>query len=274
MKKLLSILIFLSAFLLFVSNANAAINFSIEEPIVNQDQIEIGVSFANATNTNCPNQICYLQGLIKASSSTRYFGFTKNNTDQWIDYIANPDPNLIQSSFFKVQLENGSWSGKLMMKFNSDDVDYKGPGSYDLKIKRYTGNSSDGVDSNIRSIQLDLTIPTPTPTPTPTLSPTVAPTPIRTPTPIPTPTKTPIPSPAKTLTPRATPFPTVAVLGEATVDSPLATFSPTPVIKKENQGKFPFIAGALIVSGLAFIGGSCYLAFGKRGKVPEHESLI
>ena len=275
MKKILSILISLFILLLHISDVSATIDFSIEDPIVNQDQIEIGVSFANATNTNCPNQICYLQGLIKASSSPRYFGFTKNNTDQWIDYISSPDPNLIQSSFFKVQLENGSWSGKLVMKFNADDINYKGPGNYDLKIKRYTGNSGDGTDSNIHSIQLDLAIPTPTPTPEPSATPTPTPTP----TPAPTPTKTPTPVPTKKPTPKptATSTPDDLVDQSSTPTDVLgASSSPTPTPEsKETQdsSKPKILALVFIALGVLSIGGASYSIWYKS-KNPPHQNVI
>lgn len=105
------------------------------------------------------------------------------------------------------------------------------------------------------------------------------------PTPTPTPTKTLVPTPAKTPTPKPTPSQMANILGEATVDPPrdiaglalendTPTFSPTPSSGEESHGKSPYIAGALIVSGLAFIGGSFYMAFKNRKWVVEDKTLI
>ena len=99
------------------------------------------------------------------------------------------------------------------------------------------------------------------------------------PTPTPTPTKTPVPTPTKTPTPKATrsptPEPTTEVLGVGTFNpEPSPTAASTEKKESENQDKFPLIAVILILSGLAFIGGSCYMAFGKKGKAPGEKSLI
>lgn len=77
-----TLIISLFLLLLFASDANASIVFTVSNAIVNQDQVEIDVSLSDATNTSCPDQTCYLQGMMKSSLSTRYFGFTKNNVDQ------------------------------------------------------------------------------------------------------------------------------------------------------------------------------------------------
>jgi len=208
-------------------------------------------------------------------SGTNYFGFTQNNSGNWIGTVTD---RSLYFTITKTDLVDASWSGKLKVKPDSSDSAYSGPGEYLFKIGRYTSVGDSSADWS-NELGIKITGPTPAPTldPTPTLAPTSTPTP--------TPIKTPDPTPTKTPTPKPISSQTVAVLGETTVDSPrdinglglqneLATFSPTPGSEKGSQGKFPFIAFGLIVSGLTFIGGSCYLAFGKRGKAPEEESLL
>ncbi len=83
---------------------------------------------------------------------------------------------------------------------NPSQAEYPGPGSYKLRIRRYTssGNSAATEETPV-DVQLSYALPTSTPTPTPT--PSATPTPTRTPTPTkpPTPTPTRVPTATPTL---------------------------------------------------------------------------
>ena len=101
---------------------------------------------------------------------------------------------------------------------------------------------------------------TPTPVPTaPTATPTIPPTPTRTPTPVPLPTSTPEPTATPTPVP-PTATPVVAV--------PEPTVAPTPPPVSEPSGISIWLIAAIVIAGLAVIGGGAYFILGRRKPAP------
>src|SRR3989344_2319879 len=195
-------------FLLIFSTrpANAAIQFLLFDPIISGLELSLTASISGLTSTSCSTENkCFLQGTLRSVGAAKYFGQTQNNINSWIDYIGSPELEYIQSTFFQFQPEVGSWSGQLKMRYSPSDDEYKGPGDYEIKFKRFSGKSvSSSGESNTLVMSLTTAIPTPTPTAIPTSTSTPIPTP--TPTAIPTSTSTPIPTPPPTAT--ETPSPT------------------------------------------------------------------
>jgi len=248
-KKLLVAFLFFAFLNLSFPKVASAVEFTISDAVVSQDQIDVGVSLTEATNTNCPNQTCYLQGILRFSLGNRYFGFTKNNNDQWITYLSEPESDFIQNNFFKITITAGNWSGRLYLRFDSNDTNYEGPGNYELKVRRFTGNSKSGSDSNILAIHLDLSTPTPTPTSNPTNTPTPTPTPTSIPTATPLKTKTPTPTAKSSVKPGSLPSSSPEVLGQTNAPTPTASSSPAP----ESVSSFSVLPFVLVGLGIVSI---------------------
>lgn len=229
-----------ASFLIFfrATHAHAAIQFLIFEPVLSGLEITLSASISSLTSTSCNSEgKCFLQGTLRQTGASKYFGQTQNNLGSWIDYVSSPELEYIQSNFSQFVPESGSWSGQLKMRFSVNDEEYKGPADYELKLRRFSGKStSPAGDSNTLIVSLTAAIPTPTPTPTPvpTATPTQTPTPTPTSTPTSTPTATVTVTPTKTVTP--TPSPTIDltgldVLGSSDSASPSADYivPPQPV---------------------------------------------
>ncbi len=175
MKSKLIILILF--FLFFEVRPAFAISFTISNPQQNGEEVVINVSLSGLTSTSCPNSYCYLQAAFTNPSPIKYFGSTKNHNSQWYDYISSPSTSYIQSNFFAFQPISEAWSGQLSLKINIQSSNYHGPGTYNIKAWRYSGNSSSAAgDSGSISVNLQDTTPTPIPTPSPTSTPSPIPT--------------------------------------------------------------------------------------------------
>ncbi|MBI2326043.1 hypothetical protein HYU91_01515 [Candidatus Collierbacteria bacterium] len=204
-------------FLLIFStrSANAAIQFLLFDPIISGLEFSLTASISGLTSTSCSTENkCFLQGTLRSVGAAKYFGQTQNNINSWIDYVSSPELEYIQSTFFQFQPEAGSWSGQLKMRYSPSDDEYKGPGDYEIKFKRFSGKSvSSSGESNTLVMSLTAAIPTPTPTQTPTSTPT------------PTSTTTSTPSPTLTPTLTSTPTPTPS----PSASKPSLTEAPTPI---------------------------------------------
>ncbi|SRR5258708_6467281 len=266
MKKV--VLVLIVGFLLLLAPKNVlAATISISNPTGDDNETTIDIGVSGLASNSCPNTQCFLQGMItKPTSNPSYFGFTKNNSDQWIKYIGSPDSGYIKTNFFSFTPVSGSWSGQIKVKNDHDDSSYQGPGDYILRVRRYTGNSSSSTTETSNDLGITLAYATPTPTPTPSPSPTASPTsvPTATATPMPSRTASPISTPLKTsvptlvalasLEPTVTPF----ILGEST-EVPIPTLSPIPTatsmpIPKEKKAGFPFLIAGSGVVGIIFVG--------------------
>ena len=162
--------IFLALFLIFAKQASAAISFSISNPQASGDQITIDVSLSGLTSSSCPNGQCYLQAAFTSQNQTKYFGFTQNHLGDWYEYDGSPEKEYIKSTLFAFEPISGNWSGKLTIKANFEDSNYNGPGSYNIKAWRYTGNSNSYSGPSDNTVTVELTNPAPSPTPSPSPS--------------------------------------------------------------------------------------------------------
>lgn len=207
---------------------------------INVDQeIEVSVSFAG-NKGDYADKTYYLRGVFYKTSSN-YFGLTQNNNGNWIETSSD------RTQFYEFNTDSeGSWSGKLRVKANSDSDNFNGSGGYYFKVGRYTATFNSGaVWSEEETVEINGLSPTPSPTPTPT----------------PTPTSTPAPTtPTPKATAGTTPKPTVAAqVLAATVaaeiaETPTATPSATPLPETKKQGKWSWLmmigGGGLAVAAL------------------------
>jgi hypothetical protein len=244
---------------------------------VHQDD-EIGV---NVEVSGLSSDTSYfLQTRIKSSTGNNYFGYTQDSQNNWYKYSTSLEPQTIQSQFFAFTTDaNGSWSGTVKSKIDTEDSNYKGSGDYILQVLRYTGNSkSESGISNDYDFTVNDTRPTSTPTPFPTNTPTPTPKPTKTPTPAPTstPTSTPKPTPTSKITPTPTTtksdlknsvdpnreggtesaqYTTMAdsadqnILGANTKLGDMKSDVPTSTDTSYNWGKLLIIMGVVLVSG-------------------------
>ena len=180
----------------------SAVELTITEPVVKGLEVTLSASLSASSNY-------YLQGALRAQSSSKYFGETKNRQGSWIDYVSSPDKDYIVSNFFLTEIIESTWSGKLSLRYKTDDTNYFGPGLYDLKLRRYTGNSTSSAGES-NTLTITLTEPLPTLTPT---QPPVTPTPSATQ----APTSTPDPSALPSLRPSLLPSPKISPSAVATV---------------------------------------------------------
>lgn len=210
----------------------------------------------------------YLRGVFYPGN-TNYFGFTQNNTGDWIGLDSD------RTKYFKVaktDLTDASWSGKIKIKPDTSDQSYTGPGEYLFKIGRYTSGTDASADwSNELAIKITGPTPTPSPTAVPTQAPSPTPTltPVKTPTPTPTPVKTLKPTPGSTLTP------TPQVLGADVTETAKPTPYPSPDKKEspEKNNSFPLVLSITFVSaGLILIGFTGYSIYKKTKRSSGIES--
>lgn len=268
---------------IFTSKIEAAISFTISNPVVNSsDEIEVDALITGLTSSsNCSTDGCYLQAEILSAGGI--FGMTYNNSGEYVDFFQPSSAEEIKSKLFNFKPVDGVWSGKLKAKNNPESENYYGPGEYAILFRRFTGNSKTPTsgDSNTLSVSLSAAAPTPTPppaaesTPVPTQSPT--PLTLKTAPPTPEATKTPSPAPVKSLTPKSKATP-LWVFEEASSEAVLGisdTTGPTPKeeIPVETKSKIPIFAIILIVVGIAAIGVSLFLAY-EKNKTSPPDSLV
>lgn len=267
------LLVALAIFILSATEVNATIDFTISNAQADGQNVTFDATLSGLASSSCPEGKCYFQGTLTKKDKSKYFGFTKNNSENWIAYVSKPDPGFIKSKFLFCEPVDDACSFSVAMKFNHDDPDYDGPGSYEVKLRRYTGNSND-KSGETEALDISLNVATPAPTPSPSPSPT--PTPTESPTPDPTKTPTPTPKATKkvstsmggSLTP--TPAPTtkstnnsqststptsssVALAGEAT-SAPAILGTMDPPEGSGDGVRVPPVALIMMGAGLVFVG--------------------
>lgn len=282
-KTLSSILVALTLFFSVVSVVESAIVFNISNSIVdNDDVIEVEANISGLISSSCSTSGCYLQGEMRVLDESKgYFGYTYNNSGDFVDYFSSPSStDEIKSKLFNFIPLSGSWSGKLKVKNNNNDTNYVGPGQYSLRFRRFSGNSLGATsgDSNNIIVSLSLPVPTPVSTPTPSLFPTPTPSPVPSPTAAPSKAPTPSPVSVKTPTPKPTPTPTRTpeVMGEASVaenveSTQVLKNSPDPVGNFESDSserKFPFVSIVFVGMGMVLLGASVYWGYKKQKESP------
>lgn len=142
----------LTAFLLLlVFPARVFAAFSIENitptEITSGDQIL--TLFVSASNLSSSTQ--YLQAAITKEGKSNFFGFTQNNSGNWIQYQSSPDLNSLLA-FTPV---DGNWNGEVQAKIDTSDSGFAGPGIYSVKLLKYI--TSSGSSSN--SVPITISIP-------------------------------------------------------------------------------------------------------------------
>lgn len=251
-------------FLFFCPNkALATISFSIANPNVSlDDEVEVDATISGLTSSSCSANGCYLQAEFRIQDETKdYFGFTYNNSGDYVDYFSNPvSTDQIKNMLFNFVPVSGSWSGKLKAKNNFQSNNYDGPGLYSLRFRRFSGNSTNATsgDSNPLSINLKLDQPTPSPTPTPSPKPTTQSSLSSDPSPIPTQTG----NPSASFSPTISSSQSSLVSTNASIPKLLAEKtevkpSPQQRVLAATQEKLPlfFIVGGfiLVVAAIALI---------------------
>ncbi|MEI6690870.1 MAG: hypothetical protein WCL07_03930 [bacterium] len=223
---------FLSFIILFALTkpCYSALSLTIANPQIESNLITIDASLS-ATTSNY-----YLQGIIRVSDSIKYFGETMGSQGTYLDYVSSPDKDYISTNFISTNVQNASWSGQLKMRYKVDDPLYLGPGTYELKLRRFTGASSNSAgESNTLIINLPLLLPTPIPSPSPV--PTPSPSPSLLPSPSPSISNSPNPS-VKSVAPSPSPSPAI-LLQQAAIVQGVATISasttPSPPTSHETQ---------------------------------------
>jgi len=244
------------------------------ESIEYDQEVKLNFSFEDVN----PPKTYYLEAAFKHIDGTRYFGWTKNDREQWYQYEEDALAN-----FFKFEINESSKSGSLFTKPDHESTYFKGSGKYFLKLYKITeGGSKEG--SNAIEITINGPIPTSTPEPTETPQPTDTPTPEPTDTPTPTLTPTPksptaTPTRKLTATPSPTPTPTGEVLGQEATGSALGQLSDeenkaTASSEKSGNIKKIILPALAAILGLGFIGFSIFSFLKGRRQKEEPEEVV
>lgn len=214
--------------------------------------VAVTVSGAAANTTN------YLRAAFYSEvAPTSYFGYTFNHLGNW--YNGSPSP-IDPHQFLQIQIgADGTWSGELKAKVDTEDSDFKGSGNYNFKVGRYTASGTSVSDWSASSL-VSITITTPSPSPSPSPSPTSSPN-AKSPSPTPKSTKTLAKSPSPNPQAQSSKTQSAAVLGSKLESTPTATpsasplpsASPSPSPKTEQRSNKTKTATILTGSGLVLI---------------------
>lgn len=231
---------------LFTGDVFAALSLSLGAVPGEIDADQEFIGDVSLSCTNCSDS--YLRGAFFSSDATDYFGYTQNDSGDWVN-ASNP-----KTIYFHILPVESSWSGQLKFKFDQE----KAPGNYQFKVIRYTNSGSKSGETNSFSINV-IAPATPTPTPTPTATPTLTPTPTPTLAPTNTPTATDTVTPTKKISPSPSPTLDLAgldVLGSSDAASPSSDLLiPAPPVSREveNHGIGPLTFGGIAVATLALL---------------------
>lgn len=189
-----------------ISNIPSSIS---DEPF----SIDVSITGAQAGNN-------YLRANLFTSGTTKYFGYTSNGTS----FVNSSD----YSQYFPITIESsGNWSGTIQAKLDPDSSYYTGPGSYSLKVRRYTQSGSSYTWSNEVNLTINFATPSPAPTPIPTTL-----------SPLPSPTPSPAPTPKKTIVQTNTPTPSISPSPKSTQLTSLKNKEKSPEPKPSSKTNF------------------------------------
>lgn len=208
---------------------------------INTDEFTVDLNIQYASSTNTTNYVSI--DLYKDGVTNKQFGDSYNGTSWYRGGVG--------TNYLKVDVVNGTASAQLKARVGSPDSSYyPGSGTYKLKARRYTSetsySSSDAVDVNIT---LNLSTPTPAPTDSPTSSPTT------------TPTKSPTPKPTVKATSTSKPKTNNNENSEQQVlglREQLETPTPSPEAEEGDKTKPSWGAYVFVILGLGFIGVAGY----------------
>src|SRR3990167_369901 len=158
MPKILGLVLGFSLFLIAAKTALAiTVTVSDYPQTITQDPFSITVSVEGAqTATN------YLRVDLYKDGTKSYFVETYNGTD-WYDGSDG-------KQYHPISIQSGQiWSGEVQARIGEPSSSkYTGPGTYKMRIRRYTASGGQGVENaNDSSVSLTIDIPAPDPTPTP-----------------------------------------------------------------------------------------------------------
>jgi hypothetical protein len=204
----------------------------------------------------------YLRIDLYKEGTNQYFGETFSGSEWYSGSIG--------TSYFAVDIVNSTASATLEGRFgNPSSSEYPGPGSYRLKIRRYTSPSNYSSNDQQTPIAVDIEVDRSTPEPTdepteeptsdPTDTPTVKPTstPIVTKSPTPKPTKTPTPDPTE-----ETEFQEEVLGIQSEKESP----TPEEELKESSEKpKVSILAIVFVILGISFVGFSGFAFFKQKG---------
>src|SRR5258708_6602481 len=103
MKALIATFVSLFVFLFFLVPSFATINFTISNPMINtDDSIDLTATISGLISSSCSTSGCYLQGELRnLDESKSYFGYTYNNSGEFVDYFSSPSStDEIKSKLF------------------------------------------------------------------------------------------------------------------------------------------------------------------------------
>lgn len=144
----------------FVSPAFAALTINDFSPQVissAQDPVIISASASGLSDITQYFQVV----MTKAGEPTDYFGWTKNNAENWYQYKSSPATSDLQSTFFHFQPNGGNWLGQIVARIDTTDSGFKGPGDYLVKLAKYI--SSSPTYSNAVTLKVNVSAPENTP---------------------------------------------------------------------------------------------------------------
>ncbi len=251
MKKILLFSTFIVCMFIFPGPVHASFSMSIlsiDPTYVSSNEQEVTLT---ATISGLPSP-SFFRVEWQESSGHPYFGYSKNNSSNWIKVQNDQDC----TAYYSVTDTNTS-SLVLTTKIGSDNTPDNG--SYLIKLRRYTESCASSSDSDPVAIQITLPTPSPTQTPNPTVVPTA------------TPVKTAVPTqlPLKTTIPKPTPTSTPEVLGESDTQTEAVSSteeaSPEPTTTTSSGSKKGTIVIAIIfvALGITVMGLAGYMAYKK-----------
>lgn len=154
-KRIVLITFILSLFLLKPLSV-LAVTVTVTDPPsqVDDQPFNLQVSITGASSgTN------YLRANFYPLGTTQYFGYTFNGNSFYKESdVLNYYPITIDST--------GNWSGTLQAKVDTSSSSYNGPGSYGLKVRRYTSSGSSYIwsnDLNVSVVSVQSSTPSPSP---------------------------------------------------------------------------------------------------------------
>jgi hypothetical protein len=202
----------------------------------------------------------YLRVDLYTPGTTKYFGET-DNTQSW--YGGSDGKQYFPITIVSGTPNIATVSARLGEPTQSD---YPGPGSYKLRIRRYTSSGGQGSeDPQPVDITLTKTWPSASPSPTALPSSSPSPSPVSTATPVPSSTQTPKPSLKPSTSPSPSPEMVGVVAGESTEidlsgfgNAPSPSLSPSPSssskslsLNKTRAKTVIMLGGGLILTSLA-----------------------
>jgi hypothetical protein len=230
--------------------------------MISDEPFEISVFIEGAKDgTN------YLRVDMYKDGTSNYFGETFNGS-MWYGGSEG-------ISYFPIEIKSSSTSAIVSAKIgNPSKGNYSGPGTYKLRVRRYTASGSSAQNDHQTPVDIQITynIPTEVPKALPN-----TPQPVLTLFPEPTPAPTFIPTPKPSTPTLKSPTPKSEVLGKTEIrETPLPTstdLSEPPAVMQESKNPF-VLAIFLVFSGVGLTGYGGYMAYKKYKNENDSNGII